>query len=243
MKYLTGQRLGKWTITRFDHRNDPRYYWLCQCDCGTQRVLRTEALTSGRSKSCGCSKFSKKGITGKRFDMWTVLGFDCKLGKCYYWLCRCDCGKEKSVRSEALTNGRSKSCGCNRNVKEKIIGKRFGLLTVTRKIEEVYLEGSYFYECRCDCGGTIKTTSTKILSGKIKNRDSSIHQVDDLTGQRFGKVTVTSFSHTENAKTYWNCLCDCGNRIVVKGSSLKTGNTLSCGCLKKENQIAGIEVL
>lgn len=98
------------------------------------------------------------------------------------------------------------------------------------------------YECRCDCGGTIKTTSTKLLNGKVKNCDSSIHQVDDLTGQSFGKLTVTSFSHTENAKSYWNCLCDCGNRIVVKGSSLKTGNTLSCGCLKKENQIAGREV-
>lgn len=105
-------------------------------------------------------------------------------------------------------------------MKEKIIGKKFGLLTVIRKTEEVYLEGSYLREFRCDCGGTIKTTSTKFLNCKIKNCDSSIHQVDDLTGQRFGKLTVTSFSNTENAKSYWNCLCDCVNRIVVKGSSL-----------------------
>lgn len=63
----------------------------------------------------------------------TITRFDHRNDSRYYWLCQYDCGKEKSVRSEAPTNGRSKSCGCNRNVKEKIIGKSFGLLTVIRK--------------------------------------------------------------------------------------------------------------
>lgn len=32
----------------------------------------------------------------------------------------------------------------------------------------------------------------------------------------------------------WNCLCECGNELVVRGGALKNGNTKSCGCLQKE---------
>ena len=160
-------------------------------------------------------------LTGQRFGKWTVIRFDHRKDSQYYWLCHCDCGTERAVKAGALTSGRSKSCGCSRNTADKIVGKRFGSLTAIRKTDETYSDSSYLYECKCDCGGTIKTTSTKLLSGRIKNCDSPIHQVGDLTGLRFGKLAVTSFSHTENAKSYRNCLCDCGNRVAVKGSSLK----------------------
>lgn len=32
----------------------------------------------------------------------------------------------------------------------------------------------------------------------------------------------------------WNCLCDCGNTVVVDSNSLKSGNTTACGCRKSE---------
>lgn len=55
----------------------------------------------------------------------------------------------------------------------------------------------------------------------------------DLTGQRFGRLTVVApVKKPNNSKLYWDCVCDCGGSKVVLGSNLKTGATRSCGCLK-----------
>lgn len=56
----------------------------------------------------------------------------------------------------------------------------------------------------------------------------------DLTGQRFGKLTVVSRSeNNKNGQRYWNCSCDCGNTSIVYTGNLKRGHTKSCGCLSR----------
>ena len=55
-----------------------------------------------------------------------------------------------------------------------------------------------------------------------------------LYKQKFNRLTVLDFAYIKNEKSYWNCLCDCGNEIVTAGWSLKSGRTKSCGCLQKE---------
>lgn len=67
---------------------------------------------------------------------------------------------------------------------------------------------------------------------------------EDLSGIKFNKLTVVGFHGRLNKKAiptqtlpYWNCICDCGNEVVVSEPSLKTNNTRSCGCLGKENAI------
>lgn len=59
-------------------------------------------------------------------------------------------------------------------------------------------------------------------------------QVDDLTGRRFGRLTVLSRAENRNGATYWNCLCDCGNKKTVRASHLKSNETVSCGCYREE---------
>ena len=62
-----------------------------------------------------------------------------------------------------------------------------------------------------------------------------IQNRQDLTGQKFGRLTAIEFSHkNKNRKTYWLWQCDCGNVIVARTDCVKSGNTQSCGCLKKE---------
>lgn len=57
----------------------------------------------------------------------------------------------------------------------------------------------------------------------------------NLIGQKFGRLTVISKSSEKTSnKIKWCCLCDCGNTVVVTGQDLKSGNTKSCGCLRKE---------
>lgn len=56
----------------------------------------------------------------------------------------------------------------------------------------------------------------------------------DLTGQKFGKLTVLKYSHSKNHRSYWLCQCECGNTTIVSASELRTENTKSCGCLRVE---------
>lgn len=61
----------------------------------------------------------------------------------------------------------------------------------------------------------------------------------DLTGQRFGRLTVVEMADMhitpKGRNVYmWKCRCDCGNRTIVSTSSLRSGNTKSCGCYHKE---------
>ncbi len=63
-------------------------------------------------------------------------------------------------------------------------------------------------------------------------REREFAKDKDLTGQRFGKLTVISKAREEDRVVYWTCLCDCGNETVVDVYRLINGQTLSCGCLK-----------
>lgn len=54
----------------------------------------------------------------------------------------------------------------------------------------------------------------------------------DLTGQRYGYLTVTGPAANAGGKTAWLCKCDCGRETVVKSYHLKDGHTISCGCVK-----------
>ena len=57
----------------------------------------------------------------------------------------------------------------------------------------------------------------------------------DLTGERFGALTVTRRNASDpTRKTTWICLCDCGLETSATGLNLKTGNTTSCGCARKK---------
>ena len=56
----------------------------------------------------------------------------------------------------------------------------------------------------------------------------------DLTGKTFTRLTVLQKTEKRGNEWYWLCQCECGNKIEVRGVSLREGKTKSCGCLKKE---------
>jgi hypothetical protein len=72
-------------------------------------------------------------------------------------------------------------------------------------------------------------------------RDELMSKRLDLTGQRFGRLTVLEelgtrrFASGQSTKM-WRCLCTCGRSAVVQQSSLTSGNTKSCGCLGRERR-------
>lgn len=60
----------------------------------------------------------------------------------------------------------------------------------------------------------------------------------DLTGKKFGKLTVLNVTDRKRAiksrDKYWLCRCDCGNLTIKCGKLLRTGGAKSCGCLQRE---------
>lgn len=59
-----------------------------------------------------------------------------------------------------------------------------------------------------------------------------MNKIKDLTNKKFGKLTVLKrVENDKNKRTQWLCKCECGKEKIIRGSSLTSGNTLSCGCL------------
>ena len=56
----------------------------------------------------------------------------------------------------------------------------------------------------------------------------------DLKDCKYGRLLVTNEAPNVNGRTAWECICDCGKKVVVTTHSLRRGNTKSCGCLAKE---------
>ena len=52
----------------------------------------------------------------------------------------------------------------------------------------------------------------------------------DLTGQKFGILSVIKRAENHNGDTYWLCRCDCGKEIQVRADHLRSNKIRSCGC-------------
>jgi hypothetical protein len=57
----------------------------------------------------------------------------------------------------------------------------------------------------------------------------------DETGNVYGRLTVLERAqNTRAGGAQWLCKCECGNKVAVQGTHLRSGNTVSCGCWKSE---------
>ena len=63
----------------------------------------------------------------------------------------------------------------------------------------------------------------------------------DLTGHRFGELTVTALAPKTNRHLRWLVTCSCGARKSVRGDHLRAGLIRSCGCGLSEAAKARVE--
>lgn len=66
----------------------------------------------------------------------------------------------------------------------------------------------------------------------MKFRSNRGGKVIDIAETRYGSLVAKRFVGIENHKAMWECACDCGNTVIVASNNLRTGNTISCGCLR-----------
>lgn len=51
---IKGEKYNRWTVLSLDRIENKKAFWLCQCECGTKKVVSSSSLRCGSSKSCGC---------------------------------------------------------------------------------------------------------------------------------------------------------------------------------------------
>ena len=140
----------------------------------------------------------------------------------------------------------------------------FGYLHVIERDYEVQKqhpnERQAWWKCECKACGKIKSFRSSVIRkskscGCVKNygpltekakkhlKEMTQNNSLDLKGQRFSRLLVLSYAPEEKQIYYngqhkrtWLCQCDCGNQCYVTTENLRRGDTLSCGCITRENR-------
>lgn len=195
-----------------------------------------------------------KDLTGQRFGrLIAIRPTQKRRHGSVVWECVCDCGKTAFPTSADLCAGKSRSCGCMRKemaaangarVRQDLTGQTFGRLTVIKRSEK-RKKGALLWECRCICGNIVHAKGTQLKNGYTQScgclRAEHLQKHGqgrkiDLTGQRFGRLTVVrELEERQKKAVMWECICDCGNTTVASRDALRSGDKRSCGCLRKEN--------
>ena len=123
---------------------------------------------------------------------------------------------------------------------DPMINKTFGQLTVLSLAPKRKDLSSRClrYVCKCSCGNIIEVDGGALRSGHTTSCGCSRKGINlkDLTGQRFGLLTVLQLSYVnEDRRAVWKCKCDCGNIIEATSHSLLSEKILSCGCIRQSN--------
>lgn len=123
--------------------------------------------------------------------------------------------------------------------KLNLIGERFGRLVVIESAPNK--NNRTQWKCLCDCGKEYIGLTGSLRSGKLQScgclrtetaQKNGMNQLKDLTGQKFGRLTVLKYAGSARNRSTWECKCECGNLIIVNQMELVRGDTLSCGCLR-----------
>ena len=180
-----------------------------------------------------------------------------------WWKCYCDaCKQTKSLRASIIK--KAQTCGCKTGLeinkgkipfaaieaakeinKIDLTGQKFTRLTVLEEADEqhqVYYNGKHkvTWKCQCDCGNICYVTTENLRRGDTPScgcitKENRQAQLKDLSGQRFGHLTVLKWLGTINRNSKYLVKCDCGKEYEIYAQNLTQGNTLSCGCTKESH--------
>lgn len=163
---------------------------------------------------------------GMRFSRLLVLGQieNSQRGE-RRWLCRCDCGKEKSILERSLLYGETQSCGCLRVERYReqrahdLSGQVFGDLTVLNRSEHQRKNGGVWWTCRCSCGKIYECPATLLVKGRRTHCGCKTNRgrPADIAGEKFNRLTAIYplTERDDRGSVMWHCRCECGNEVNV----------------------------
>lgn len=147
----------------------------------------------------------RKDLTGKVFYELTVTGYNSQSKK---WMCSCSCGNTSEVKTAALNNGNTKSCGC--------FHKRQASASATNRHRTKRVERGLSPDTHISTKSVIQRQEFKEMSSEIKIRDSftcawcsvvggklAVHHIKpwashpELRFDRFNVVTLCTKCHVK----------------------------------------------
>lgn len=210
-----GEKYGRGIVIEHMGIKEKRNVFLLKCECGNNYEATVSALRSYHKQSCGClqkeiarefalKKQSNIDLINKRFGRGVViekigLRPSCKIKNRImnqmFWKLKCDCGNLYEVKTSDLNKGMVKSCGCLRCSQSDLVGKQFGYLTVTKKLD---VEGNknnkkQYWEVTCVCGKILRKAT-----GSFK---------DNISCGCKGSILDERFCKPTNIDKYFNDIC------------------------------------
>lgn len=118
-------------------------------------------------------------------------------------------------------------------------GKKFNNLTVLYRAippsTSTYSRSAY-WKCLCDCGNTTIVNGGSLKNGHTKScgclHGGGRERIQEQIGAQYGKLTIIRQVISERKDTCWECVCECGNKTIIRGTDLRSGRVQSCGCLR-----------
>lgn len=173
-----------------------------------------------------------------KFGHWEVIKFDhVNEHRIKYFLCKCDvCGNIRPVRGTALINGTSTAC--SKHCSDSLNGLTFGEWTVLKEDKS----RPRYYICQCSCGTVKSVFGPSLKNGSSKScgclKSKLIKErfqvaAESHIGEKHGLLTIESCK-VKDENYYYNCVCECGNKIQILGKRLFSGQTCSCGCINSK---------
>lgn len=126
-----------------------------------------------------------------------------------------------------------------RGKRRNIIGERYGLLKVVSfsGYNPNYKRKEEMYYCICDCGNSTTANKSSLLKGEkkscgcIRGKNNFV----DLTGKKFGKLTVIERLPNKSGHVLYKCICDCGKYRNAEAEDLRSGLVTDCKKYKLEH--------
>lgn len=203
---------------------------------------------------------SREDLTGRTFGNWKVIDFNqeiTSIRKKTYWNVECQCEKHtrKALAGADLKRGQTTSCGC---LTKKLLSKALTRDLTGMKIDRLTVlyyagvseEHHAIWHYKCSCGNEKDIEAKYLLSGNTHScgcyrKEKGRQNMQDLSGQRFGKLVVVSpiEKRTRQGSRIWECRCDCGCTTYVSAANLKGGSTNSCGCITSKGNFKVTQLL
>lgn len=127
---------------------------------------------------------------------------------------------------------------------EDLTEQQFGFLLV-KSLDKIKTaeKGSVHWNCLCTrCGKEVSVAARNLKTGNSQSCgcNRAAWSRDNLVGKRYGFLDVLFYDDETSLKkkaTYFICKCSkCGSIKSIRASDLKSGHTLSCGCLKSKGE-------